>query len=75
MEAWQFAVSAFMAIVTLGGLVWAGGWAVSRITTSLDALSARVHELAKSVSDLDTKIDDHAERLARVEERMTGGTP
>lgn len=76
MEAWMLAIAVLGLVLTAGGLLAAGVWCVGRITGSVDALGGKVdglgnqvHDLALSVRELDNKLDGHAERIARLEER------
>lgn len=76
MEVWAFVVGIISVLLAAAGLLAAGVWCVSRITASVDklgekvdGLGKRVGDLAVSVHDLDDKLDSHAERIARLEER------
>lgn len=42
-------------------------WVVSKNTASNDALLEAVRELSATVAKLDDKLDDHADRIARLE--------
>lgn len=65
-------------VLTGGGFLAAGVWSVGRVTGSVDKLGGKVdglgdqvHELTSSVRDLDNKLDGHAERITRLEERVS----
>lgn len=78
MEAWMMVIALLGLLLTAGALLAAGVWSVGKITGSvgslsakLDGLSAQVHLLTGSLSKVDNKIDGHAERITRLEERHT----
>lgn len=78
MDATMIVVSVIGVLLTGGCVIAAGVWCVGRITASVDSLSSKVdglggqvHELTTSVHELDNKLDGHADRLARLEERVS----
>jgi len=69
-------------LLELGTLIAAAVWGVSRIKGSTNTLSSTIETLSGSITRLeriierlDTKVDGHGERLARIEalsDRQTG---
>ena len=74
MDIWTFVISLLALILTGGGMIVAGVWAVGRISGSVDKLTSQVNALGKqvdslsdAVSTLDEKLDSHSERITKLE--------
>lgn len=78
MDATMIVIAVVGVLLTGGGMVAAAVWCVGKITGSVDSLSIKVdglgdhvENLTTSVRELDNKLDGHADRLARLEERVS----
>jgi hypothetical protein len=59
---------------TLMGAVWYLSSKITGLSSSADGLTRSVNSLEKSVIRLDDKMDDHADRITRMEERQGRGS-
>ena len=78
MEVANVFIAAIGLLITVGGLLSAGVWAVAKVTGSVDRLSVKVDalggqvdRLGNSVDQLDMKLDEHGERITRLEAKNT----
>jgi len=76
MDVWMLVIAILSLLLVGGGMISAGVWGVAKVSSSVDRLSVkvdslgdRVDSLGHAVDRLDMKLDDHGQRIARLEER------
>lgn len=78
MEIANMVIAIIGVLMVVGGMLSAGIWGVAKVTSSVDrlsvkvdALGSQVDRLGNSVDQLDMKLDEHGERITRLEAKNT----